>query len=169
VSKKHPSKKGGPHYSSVKQHRLERKVLSPPLKALKNIRFFSWMNERLPDVLWAVLLAGALPREQYLSLFRAISDSAANFRDNNNVYLTHSALAKVGEGVFETMMGAVVSDEGARIALAPLRLFATLPDIRALDEPAAGARSINSVGNACRGSLAVPIPSVRVIHRYSLD
>jgi len=86
------------------------------------------MDDRLPEVLWAVLLAGALEREVYLELFRAVSDSAAMFRDTK-VFVTHSEMAKISDDEFSKIAEPFISDENARKAITPLRMFKSLPDL----------------------------------------
>src|SRR5580700_3057776 len=125
MSKKSRRKKGG-QYSSLEQHRLQQKVLKPPFRTIGNVKLHSWINDRLPEVLWALLLANALPRDRYLDLFRAISDTAAKFVDTD-VFLTHSELAKISDADFVVIMERVIQDDVARNALAPLRLFAGMP------------------------------------------
>ncbi|MDP1840209.1 MAG: DUF5677 domain-containing protein [Reyranella sp.] len=116
-----------PTYSSLKQHTRSGKKLSPPLRSIGNVNLQSWINDRLPDVLWAVLLTQLQPREKYLAMFRQVSDGARQFKDSK-AYLTHTELAVLSDAEFDELMAPVLVDENARAALSALRLFDALPD-----------------------------------------
>ena len=99
------------------------------MKDIGNIQLQSWMNDRLPDMLWAALIVGTFSRDQYLGIFRAISETAEKLRDTR-VFLTHSDLAKISDSEFDLVMNAIISDDLARKSLAPLRLLNALPDLK---------------------------------------
>lgn len=58
----------------ISKHKIEGRVLKPPFRQLGNIVNSSWKDERLPEMLWAVLLIGNLPREKALAIFRQVSN-----------------------------------------------------------------------------------------------
>jgi hypothetical protein len=82
------------------------KTLTAPFSAVGNLGLQSWSNEHLPDVLWAALLTQLEPRDTYLVLFRAVSDTAEKFRDGRAL-LTHSQLTVLSTDDFETLMATV--------------------------------------------------------------
>jgi hypothetical protein len=126
MARKHRGK--AEDYTSLRDHRRKKKVLVPPMNDVGNFQLQSWMNERLPNMLWAVLLSRQLPRDVYLALLRSISETAERFRDTK-IFLTHSELAKISDTEFDLLMDAIISDTSIRNLLAPLRLFDALPDL----------------------------------------
>ena len=53
-------------FTPLRKHRLSRKRLKPPLGEVENLQASSWYVERVPEILWAVLIAGAVAREKRL-------------------------------------------------------------------------------------------------------
>lgn len=67
--------------SRLKDHKQNKKELNPPLLASGlNMTTSSWFDDRLPEMLWAVLLVGNMERVEALKYFRYI----AKYVDNNN-------------------------------------------------------------------------------------
>jgi hypothetical protein len=143
MSKKRGRKKGGVvrdrNISTLAQHQRQGKALKPPfLQHQKQITFSSWRDERLPDVLWAALLAGNLDREIYLGQFRRVI-AAAKATGDASVSVAHSASAKMSEDAFDRTFAAVLGDDRAAHVLSALLLFDALPDrhhwVRSLRAP----------------------------------
>lgn len=44
--------------SSLADHKLHKKKLQPPFLKVPNLKPSSWVNERLPDMMWAALVVG---------------------------------------------------------------------------------------------------------------
>src|SRR4029077_6053692 len=79
--------------SSLDAHHRDGKLLTPPLMRMPApTHLYSWQNERLPEVLWAILLSGGLPREEYMPLFCDIAKAGMQFRGRPKASLTHTAL-----------------------------------------------------------------------------
>lgn len=71
--KKKKKKQNKKNQTGLSGHKKEGKVLNPPFLAHKmNLSFSSWINDRLPEMLWAVLIIGQLERENALNFFRYI-------------------------------------------------------------------------------------------------
>src|ERR1700722_2964042 len=91
---KRGKKKRGSQYSGISDHKRVRKALVPPLMAVPGITLQSWVNDRLPEMLWAALLITALGRERALEKFRKIANFSAQARFKKRVEdPTLSALA----------------------------------------------------------------------------
>lgn len=116
-------------YTSLRQHKRHKKKLISPFNALPGLTHSSWVNDRLPDMLWAILLTEALPRDDYLSIFRQIISSARNFR-GTKAFITHSQLERVSSRDFVQIFGPILSDRKSLNVLSPLLLFDELPDLR---------------------------------------
>lgn len=114
-------------YSTLKQHKWEGKKLVPPLSQIPNLHTLSWINDRLPELLWAALLIGQLPRDAALSVFRSVADYIRAGPESTRVGdITHSGLAALPPGDLEDFLNAVVP-QPAMSALTPLCLFKSLP------------------------------------------
>jgi hypothetical protein len=59
--------------SDLKDHKQFKKELIPPLLQIKGMTSFSWYYERLPELLWAVLIIGNIKRDIALNYFRYIA------------------------------------------------------------------------------------------------
>jgi hypothetical protein len=116
-------------HSSLGDHKHQGKTLTPPLNTVGNVELASWSNDRLPDLLWAALLTQFKSRDDYLAIFRAVSDNAQEVRETK-AFVTHSELARLPPEEFELLMGPVLEDEQAKLTLAPLLLLEHLPDRR---------------------------------------
>lgn len=80
----------------------------------------------MPDVLWAVLLTSALPRDKYLSYFRSVVDAA--HKSDLKTGILHSDSARLTDQQFDTLFTPLFADAGVLSALAPLLLLENLPD-----------------------------------------
>jgi hypothetical protein len=58
------------HYSGIDAHKRQKKTLVPPLMNLPKLSLQSWMNDRLPEMLWGALLISECGRETALETFR---------------------------------------------------------------------------------------------------
>ena len=82
-------------FSPLDQHHRRGKVLTPPLMRIPGITPQSWLNDRLPDMLWAALLTQALPRDQYIRHLSLVAKAAMRFRDNADAYPQHTTVARL--------------------------------------------------------------------------
>ena len=59
------------NYSNIKQHKFEKGLLSPPFAQLPKdkMRMVSWVNDRLPEMLWAALIVSLSPHAKGTDLF----------------------------------------------------------------------------------------------------
>lgn len=113
-------------HSTLNQHKRSGKTLTPPLASIPNMSLASWRDERMPDVLWAVLLTGCLPRDRYLTLFRSVV--AAAHHSGLKSGILHSDSAKLTEIEFDTIFKPLFMNSDALNALSPLLIFKSLPD-----------------------------------------
>ena len=83
----------------------------------------------MPDTLWAVLLTGALERDRCLAIFREVIEAfRVNEAQVGRKLLVHSSFAKLDDSVFDAIFKKVLNEEDVSKALAPLRIFESLPD-----------------------------------------
>lgn len=127
--------------SSLEAHPREGSRLRSPYSVLKNMNFSRpWVDQCVPNILWACILATCMDRKEYLQLFRlVVTDTREQLETAKELHVTHNFLATATEQEFDTMFGAVLRNESAKSHLAALLLVSTFPDLhhwqRCLQEP----------------------------------
>ncbi len=126
--KKSRKSKRKTHGSSLADHKREGKMLFPPIAQLPNLKMASWVDERLPEVLWAVLLVTRMEREDALNIFRRVADKVHELQaDSGDGDITHTGLAILAPEHCAKILEVIATDDPQRMALAPLLLFDELP------------------------------------------
>lgn len=125
--KKKQTKRKTSDRSSLSDHRRTGKILQPPLSTVPNLLMQSWVNERLPELLWAALLLKQFEREVTLELFRQVASRIHDLGDGDYFDIRHSGLLRWGAQSKEAIVEFVCQPNEARQALAPLLLFPRLP------------------------------------------
>jgi hypothetical protein len=127
---KGPSAKArAPGYTSLASHKRNKKVLVAPFNQLPApVQRASWIDDRLPEFLWAALLTQGLPRKEYLNLFRSVIGAGQYFRENR-AFISHSELAKITKTDFSRIFSVVLRNAEARKALSQLLVIGELPDL----------------------------------------
>ena len=144
MSKKKKRQKQQQNYSTIPQHKRQGKKLIPPLRQVveKKEPGSSWRNERLPEMLWAILLVTHLPREYVLNIFRQIVKYIQDLPKNDRFHdVTHTGLSKLPPERLNDVLSIIIGGQEQRDVLAPLLLFDELPG-REIWEKALGVNSI---------------------------
>jgi hypothetical protein len=121
MAKKKPKK----NETSLSDHRRLKKELRPPLADI-DATHTSWLNDRMPDMLWAVLAVGTWERNRALTFFRHVITFVAEHPDASDITLT-------GIGALPVDIRHAVIDHMCRwdaavpTLLRPLLLFPELP------------------------------------------
>lgn len=118
-------------HSSLEAHRRQGKQLIAPMMQLPNRQPVSWLNDRLPEVLWMGLVLEACSRDDALRVFRLFCESCALYRDHEAVQaqwdITFTALSTMPANITQNI-GAALDHVGVpRSVLSPLLLFPDLP------------------------------------------
>lgn len=114
-------------YSTIEQHTQQGKTLVPPLMRVP-FTFMSWINDRLPEVLWAALLVSHLERQQALSIFRKVANFGDRFKNSQSpVDITHTGLSQMPPEILEELLQTLCLEPAVRAALSPLTLLDDLP------------------------------------------
>ncbi len=93
------------------------------------MRLSSWVNEVLADGLWSVLIAGLLPRETALRVFRSVlTIYKRNHQAFGTTMLVHSQLAQLSPELFDMLFRPLCQNSEIRNILRALLAFDTLPD-----------------------------------------
>lgn len=88
----------------------------------------SWMNDRLPEMLWATLIVAAVERDYALGQFRRILNFIARHEKKGELHnLMHSGIAKLESELRRELIQFIVEPPETAAALATLRLFEGLP------------------------------------------
>lgn len=76
--------------TDISKHKQEGKTLLPPFRQLQ-MSPSSWKDDRMPEMLWAVLLIGNIKREETLDIFRKVADLVSKNSELSDI--THSGIA----------------------------------------------------------------------------
>lgn len=91
-------------------------------------RFSSWVNERLPEMLWAVLIRARRDQKDAINEFRRILHFVHELEEPKELSdLTLTGLALVNDELRSRFLRHITVDERSALALTPLRLFDDLP------------------------------------------
>ena len=128
AKKRKRKKKQQKNYSTIKDHKHQGKKLIPTWRQIPNFQTVSWVNDRLPDMLWAILLVKLLPREQALNDFWQIIKYIDTLpKDEKFGDITHTGLSKLPTIHLDKVLSIITSRQEQKQALAPLLLLDELP------------------------------------------
>src|SRR5215213_8130070 len=115
------NKKKKPNHSTIKDHQHRGKTLTPPLATLPSLHATSWLNDRLPEMLWAALIVAHLPRPVMLRTFRKVADYVSQFHeDDPSIHdVTHTGWAKARTDQLDGFLKIVCSTDEHQMALRP--------------------------------------------------
>ena len=128
AEKRRRKKKQGKKYSTIHDHKYQGKKLIPIWRQYPNLHPVSWMNDRLPDMLWAILLVTLIPQEKALNTFRLIVkyiDALSTVEKFGDI--THTGLSKLPPKHLDDVLSMITSCQDHKQALAPLLLLDELP------------------------------------------
>ena len=129
TSKRRKPKKNSSR-SPVDSHRRTGKTLIPPaISAMgEKLQFTSWMNDRLPEMLWAALIFASTERRQAFREFeRILSFVAGHDRKAELKSLTISNFADLDPELRREVIEVITANPTTSRALATLLLFEGLP------------------------------------------
>jgi hypothetical protein len=127
-NKSKKARSGERNRTPISGHARVGNELLPPFAQLERISPTSWMDDRLPEMLWAALIRVAVSRDQALSEFRRFLDFI--FRHPKKELLsdvTLTGISKLDDSLTEEVIAFLVAPPATASALATLRLFKALP------------------------------------------
>jgi len=131
MGKKSKTKKEGRRRaSSIADHQRIGKSLVPPLLKVPNLSPHSWIDDRLPEMLWACLVITVLPRDAALTAFRSVAAVGFAHRGverRGDWLLFHSQLPNLPPEYLHTIVRVVTAHPLGYAALRPLLLLEGLP------------------------------------------
>lgn len=108
-------------------YKQSRKKLTPPMATIPNFSTCSWVNERLPEMLWAILIRDHHPGNTGYTILRDImSWLAENKEDNELAGVTNTDISNLPIELRQGFIEHIVEVAGTD-ALRPLLLLETLP------------------------------------------
>jgi hypothetical protein len=115
-------------YTGIDKHKLVAKTLIPPMATLPQLKPVSWLNDRMPEMLWAALLITRLVRENALAIFRGLADLAFQVRETVSEWdCTQTAIAGMPVDVRTQIIRFLCTEPEWRESLRPLLLLKQLP------------------------------------------
>lgn len=116
--------------STIKQHKKLQKRLIPPYLQLQNLHYSSWINDRLPEMLWACLIVYVFPREDALNTFRKIVSyiQQSDNEDCKHWDLEHTSLVFLPDEIFSNVIKMITDHPLGYASLRPLLLLESLPN-----------------------------------------
>lgn len=128
TNKKKPnSSKSDRRSTPLANYKLNKKILTPPMASIPNMVLQSWSNERMPEMLWAVLIRKKHSDEIGYAIFRELLRWLADNMGEREVNgVTHTEIAALEIQLRKDFILKIVELAGTD-ALKPLLLFDKLP------------------------------------------
>lgn len=110
-------------------HVLRGKTLEPPFAQLqKKLTNSSWIDDRLPEMLWAALILVEFKRDDALTIFRRFLKFLGENNKRDQLFdVTLSGIAKLDPELRSELLMTLCYQESITYALQPLLLFPNLP------------------------------------------
>ena len=112
----------------LSDYKIQGKRLIPLLMTVPNIRFDSWGNTRMPEMLWAALTSVNIDQQDALKIYRKIGDCFFENKDRDDISpdVTLTGIAKFPPD-FQRKILRVICDENTSPFLAAMLVFDNLP------------------------------------------
>ena len=125
---KHKRSKSKKNRTPISGHTRQGSKLQPPFSKLENVELYNWMNERLPEIIWAALIIVVANRDYALGQFRKILKFISKHgRAENLSDITLTGFSKMEEPLREEIISFIIKPPEIANALATLRIFQSLP------------------------------------------
>jgi hypothetical protein len=125
--------KSGKNRTPISGHTRSKNELIPPFAAMDmavggKIAFSSWMNNRLPEMIWAALIRASVKQDYALGQFRRILNFLARHASKESLSdITLTGISKLDESTRGELIAFIIEPPETAHALATLRLFESLP------------------------------------------
>ncbi len=128
AKKRKRPKKRRKTYSTIQDHERQGKKLVPIWRQYPNMQPISWMNDRLPDMLWAALLVTHFPQNQVLNVFRLVIKYIDSLPEDKQFGdITHTGLSKLPSERLDEVLSIILVQEEHKQILTSLLLLDELP------------------------------------------
>ncbi|HEV2199205.1 MAG TPA: DUF5677 domain-containing protein [Bryobacteraceae bacterium] len=121
-------RKSGRQYSGLDRHKQTGRTLTPPWMTIPKMTPASWLNERLPEMVWVALLVTHLDRRAALEVIREVATYVGGLPPHLRPRsITHSALGEASPEVVNGIVSIIARDLSNRLFLKSLLLYRDLP------------------------------------------
>lgn len=129
MPKSKPPRNKSRNRTPLSGHTHSGKQLLPPFAKMGDkIVFSSWANDRMPDMLWAVIIRGIGDQKFAISEYRRILKFIIdNEQKESYADITHSGIAKIFPELRTKLIACITANPITARALTILRLFEALP------------------------------------------
>ena len=128
---KNPRRKSrsGKNRTPISGHTRVGKQLLPPFAQMEGkVAFSSWTNERLPEMLWAVIVRAIDNQEFAIAQFRRIINFIGNHERREELSdITHTGISKMDVALRTELIACITDHPAIAEGLSILRLFNDLP------------------------------------------
>jgi len=111
--------------STLAQHKKEGSRFVPPMARVPSLSPSSWLDDRMPELLWGALLLNHFPRGAALEVFRTLGERVARSVSTYDVRLSGIAAALPASKA--VIIDFLCGPEQGKFALRPLLLLPGLP------------------------------------------
>jgi len=136
--KKSKKSKSGKNRTPISGHTRHGKELLPPFAKMAGtgkMAFSSWINERLPEMIWAALIREALGQDHAIGLFRRFLNYIGKHEKKALLSdITLTSLSKLDIALREEIIAFIIEPPDVAGPLATLRLFESLPARQSWDK-----------------------------------
>lgn len=128
-NKQRKKSRSGKNRTGLSGHARVGKQLIPPFARLGDkVAFSSWMNDRMPDMLWAVIIRGIDDQKFAISEFRRILKFVGEHDQKESFFdITQTGIAKLDPVLRDQFIAHIVANPVTASALCILKLFEDLP------------------------------------------
>lgn len=127
-SKKRKSGKSHNNISPLGSHKREGKNLIPPMGQIPNMQSTSWRDDRLPEMLWAILLRKALGQDKFVDFNKQLAKIYFDWQPEFEKFdPTLTGISRLSEFAWQKFTSPILGQKEIRNALNPLLLFDRLP------------------------------------------
>lgn len=121
-----------PFHTTLEQHQRQKNKLVPPMNLMPvPMSRLSWMNDRMPEILWACLVRAVLPRDEALQVFREVAVIGKEFKDTaanpETLLPNHTNLAAHHPQLIPRIVQVIAKRPLGYAALRPLLAVESLP------------------------------------------
>lgn len=119
-------------FTPLERHKIKGGTVLGALSSLSTqapMTIQSWKDKRLPNMLWASIIASQIERKKYIEIFRSISVRGEHFVNSKAPnFVTHAIISQMNIEDATYILEPVFDDEECVSALSALLLIETLPD-----------------------------------------
>jgi hypothetical protein len=128
TKKKEKRKSSNKGHTPLSGHFRDGSMLKPPFAKLTKMSPCSWMNDRLPEMVWAALIIAHHGRDNAIIIFRKFLSFIGNHNCHKQLSdVTLTGISNLPSHLKEEVIAHICSIDSVSYCLSPLLLFDSLP------------------------------------------